>query len=114
MKKVDFNKIPEALQFIIDRLDEVENTFLGALDQNEAEELFTYDEAAEFLKLKDVGTIRRYVREGILVCRKLDHNSGKIYILKSDIMALLKIGRVKSIRDYGDEADEFLRINPIF
>jgi hypothetical protein len=113
MEKIDYNNIPEALQFIIDRLDVVENTFLGARDHNEAEEPFTYDEAAEFLRLKDVGTIRRYVREGILVCRKLDPNSGKLYIFKSDIIALLKIGRVKSIRDYGDEADEFLRINPI-
>lgn len=113
MNKIDFNKIPEALQFIIERLDVVENTCLGALDQKEAEEPFTYEEAAKYLKLKDIGTIRRYVREGILVSRKLDPNSGKLYIFKSDIIDLLKIGGIKSIRDFEDEADEFLKNNPI-
>lgn len=113
MQKLDFNHLPEALEFIITRLEEIENVCLGALDNKEPEELLTYEEAANFLKLKDIGTVRRYVREGILLARKLDPESGKLYIFKSDIIELLRKGSIKSIRDYSDEADEFLKNNPI-
>ena len=113
MKKVDFNQLPEAIQFIINRLDQVEQTCLGAIDSNEQEELFTYEEAAKYLKLRDVGTIRKYVKEGILPARKLDAESGRLYILKSDILAKLKIGTIKSDRDLDNEADDFFKNNPI-
>jgi len=103
--ELQFNDLPQAVSQLYDKLENIERLLLQQCNpQNEAHQLLTIKQAAEFLSLS-VPTIYGLVsRSEIPLCKK----GKRLYFSKSDLTDWIKTGRKKTIAEISDEAHTYL------
>ena len=103
-KNLTFNDLPEAVTELTRKVDELYKVITNVQPQDPAEQFLTVDETAKFLNLS-VPTIYSKVSKRELPFMKL---TKRLYFAKSDLEDYLKDGRVKTVREIEEEADQFL------
>ena len=101
-----FNDLPQAdadLQITVNNIHQL-LLKLSNEQQPEAEKFLTVQECAKFLSLS-VTTVYGLTSKNKLSFMKRDK---RCYFLKADLVDYLKAGRVKTIAELAQEADEFL------
>lgn len=104
MQNVTFNTMPEAIQLIADRLENVERLLTASREPQPLQQpengLLTIQGAAEFLQLS-VPTIYAKVHRRELPFMK---RSKRLYFDKSELLAYIKKGRALTTEEVGTAA----------
>lgn len=90
MEDITFDKLPEAVARLFEKLNKIESLLQeqGPTSQPEFDQLLTIKEAAEFLNLS-VPTIYDYVRKGKIPSSK---KARRLYFSKKDLIEWIKGG----------------------
>lgn len=99
MQNLSFNDLPEAIQKLSLKLDNIEGLIKVKLSEapeaQEKDELLTIKEAATFLDLA-VPTLYSYVqKQKIPVCKK----ANRLYFPKAELIEWVKSGRQKTVTE---------------
>jgi len=101
---ISFNDLPEAVAELTKKVDELYRVINKVQPQETADQFLTVEQTAEFLTLS-VPTIYSKVSRRELPFMK---RTKRLYFAKSDLEDYLKDGRVKTVREIEEEADQFL------
>ena len=108
MTEITFEKLPQAVTQIYDKLENIERLLLSKINLSNPEEdkLLTIREAAVILHLS-VPTIYGLVqRQGIPVCKQ----GKRLYFLKKELTAWIMTGRKKTVAEITAEAGSYMQI----
>jgi excisionase family DNA binding protein len=103
---ITFEKLPQAVTQLIDKVDSIERLLLSQNNtpQPEEDKLLTIREAAEILHLS-VPTVYGLVqRAEVPVCKR----GKRLYFSKQEIMAWIMAGRKKTVSEIEVEADRYI------
>lgn len=103
-----FEQLPQAVGQIAARLDTIETLLREQTQERikeKPEQLFTVEQAAEFLNLS-VPTIYAKVSKSELPVMK---RGKRLYFSREELLAYLKAGRRKTTRELAEEADNYLQ-----
>ena len=105
-QNLTFDELPQAVTMLIKEVSEFKSLLIEKQEHptNQPEQLLTVQEAAEFLNLA-VATIYTKVSRNELPVMKIGK---QLYFSSSELMALLKKGRVKTNAEIKQEADAYL------
>lgn len=106
MGKLSFEKLPNAVAQLLEKLENVERLLLAKDNENPPEEdqLLNIKQVAEILCLS-VPTIYGLVRHAeIPVCKR----GKRLYFVKKDLFDWVKAGRRKTLAEIKGEADAYL------
>ena len=101
---ISFNDLPEAVTELTKKVDELYKIITNVQPQEPVDQFLTVKETAKFLHLS-VPTIYSKVSRRELPFIK---RSKRLYFAKGDLEDYLKDGRVKTVREIEEEADQFL------
>lgn len=110
MESLTFEKLPEAVTMLTKEVSELKRLFVEKQAQtptDQPEQLFTIQEAAEFLSLS-VPTMYAKVSRGELPVMK---RSKRLYFSRTELLAYLKGGRKKSNIEIEQEVNTYLSNN---
>ena len=111
MQHVTFNTMPEAIQLIADRLENVERLLTASHEpqpqQQPAKDLLTIQEAAEMLCLS-VPTLYAKVSKRQLPFMK---RSKRLYFSRAELLTYLKKGRTLTIDEVQKAASNHVGLN---
>ena len=99
-----FNDLPKAVAELTRKVDELYKFITNVQPQDPAEQFLTVDETAKFLNLS-VPTIYSKVARRELPYMK---RGKRLYFARKDLETYLQGGRVKTVREIEDEADQYL------
>ncbi|HPS50912.1 MAG TPA: helix-turn-helix domain-containing protein [Bacteroidales bacterium] len=105
--EITFEKLPQAVNQLIDKLDSIERLLLSQNNtpQPEEDKLLTIREAAEILHLS-VPTIYGLVqRSEVPVCKR----GKRLYFSKQELIEWIMSGRKKTNSEIHAEADDYIR-----
>ena len=102
-KSVSFDQLPEAVSYLIEKVDNLELIIKNQPKDSE-DEFLTVEEASAFLTLS-LPTVYSKVSKKELPYMK---QGKRLYFLKSDLIEYIKDGRVKTVSEVEAEADQFL------
>lgn len=109
MEQLTFDKLPEAIGKLFDRLDRIENliahTHIGGAEEKE-DTLLSISEASIFLNLK-VPTIYGLVSRSAIPHNKVGK---KLYFSKQDLFEWIKSGRKMTVAETMAKATEYLQL----
>jgi excisionase family DNA binding protein len=104
---LSFEQLPSAVSQLSNKLDRIEKLLLAKTsldpDQNE---LLTIDEAAKFLNLAKQSIYGKVSRNEIPVLKPA--GTKRLYFSKTDLLAYLKAGRIKTRDEIEADAGECL------
>jgi excisionase family DNA binding protein len=106
MQDLTFEKLPQAVTQIYDKLENIERLLLSQnnVSQSNEDKLLTIREAAVILHLS-VPTIYGLVQhQGIPVCKK----GKRLYFTQQELTQWIKTGRKKTITEIQSEADQYI------
>lgn len=102
-KSVNFDQLPEAVSYLIEKIDNLE-LIIKNQPKDSGDEFLTVEEASAFLTLS-LPTVYSKVSKKELPYMK---QGKRLYFLKSDLIEYIKNGRVKTVSEVEAEADQFL------
>jgi len=103
MSTISFNDLPEAVTELTRKVNELYKVITN-VQPDPAEQFLTVDETAKFLNLS-VPTIYSKVSKRELPYMK---RGKRLYFARKDLETYLQGGRVKTVREIEDEADQYL------
>lgn len=103
--EITFEKLPQAVNQLIDKLDNIERLLLSQnITPPEEDKLLTIREAAEILHLS-VPTVYGLVqRAEVPVCKR----GKRLYFSKQELLAWIKSGRKKTVSEINAEAEQYI------
>ena len=101
---ISFNDLPEAVAELTKKVDELYKIITNVQPQEPVDQFLTVKETAKFLNLS-VPTIYSKVSKRELPFMK---RTKRLYFAKSDLEDYLKDGRVKTVSEIEEEADQYL------
>lgn len=104
--EITFEKLPQAVNQLIDKLDNIERILLSqnSIPLLEEDKLLTIRDAAEILHLS-VPTVYGLVqRSEVPVCKR----GKRLYFSKQELLAWIKSGRKKTISEINAEAEKYI------
>jgi excisionase family DNA binding protein len=104
MTTISFNDLPEAVAELTRKVDELYKIITNVQPEDTAEQFLTVHETAKFLNLS-VPTIYSKVARRELPYMK---RGKRLYFARKDLETYLQGGRVKTVREIEDEADQYL------
>ena len=105
--EITFEKLPQAVNQLIDKLDSIERLLLSqnSTPQPEEDKLLTIREAAEILHLS-VPTVYGLVqRSEVPVCKR----GKRLYFSKLELVSWILAGRKKTVSEIDAEAEQYIR-----
>jgi excisionase family DNA binding protein len=105
--EITFEKLPQAVNQLIDKLDSIERILLSqnSTPQPEEDKLLTIREAAEILHLS-VPTVYGLVqRSEVPVCKR----GKRLYFSKQELIGWIRSGRKKTNSEINAEADDYIQ-----
>ena len=105
-QRITFDQLPVAVNQLSQRLENIEKLLTEHTRQqnnNQLEELFTVQQAAEFLNLS-VPTIYSKVSRGELPVMK---RSKRLYFSRQELIKYVKQGRKKTLAEITEESDQY-------
>jgi excisionase family DNA binding protein len=105
--EITFEKLPQAVNQLIDKLDSIERLLLSqnSTPQPEEDKLLTIREAAEILHLS-VPTVYGLVqRSEVPVCKR----GKRLYFSKQELVGWIRSGRKKTNSEINAEADDYIK-----
>jgi len=107
MENVTFEKLPQAVQHLIDKVSLIESSVkeLNPLNVQDQEVLFTIEETADFLSCQ-VSTIRSRVSSRSIPFYKVGK---RLYFVKSDLIKWVKIGNQKTLSEINQDANNYIK-----
>jgi len=106
MENLTFDELPKAVSQLYEKLHNIEKLILERSIENEPEQeqLFTIQQAAEFLNLS-VPTLYGYVhRAEIPVCKR----GKRLYFSSLELLNWIKMGRKKTLSETAQEAEQYI------
>src|SRR5690554_2109882 len=103
-QNLTFERLPEAVTELTRKVDELYKVIKNVQPQETADQFLTVDETAEFLNLS-IPTIYSKVSKRELPYMK---RGKRLYFARKDLETYLQGGRVKTVREIEDEADQYL------
>ena len=106
MTEINFNNLPEAVNQLSIKLDNMEKSLLKISNEHrpEADQLLTVQQAADFLNLKPVSIYGKVNRREIPFMKR----SKRLYFSRLELMEYIKSGRRKTVAEIEAEADTYL------
>ena len=106
MNEITFELLPQAVNQLFDKLENIERLLLSKSNepQPEVDELLTVQDTAKFLSLS-VPTIYGLISKGELPVMK---RSKRCYFSKVELLNYLKQGRKKTLAETASEAETYL------
>lgn len=104
MTEINFNDLPKAVTELTRKVDELYKVITNVQPQETVDQFLTVDETAEFLNLS-VPTIYSKVSRRELPYMK---RGKRLYFARKDLETYLQGGRVKTVREIEEEADQYL------
>ncbi|MBA2761393.1 MAG: helix-turn-helix domain-containing protein [Segetibacter sp.] len=105
METLTFEKLPEAVSKLQEKLNDIEQLLLAASNHPaETEELLTISQAAKFLNLSNPTIYGKVSRKEIPVNKQ----GKRLYFYKSELAEWIKAGRKKTVMEIRQEADQFI------
>lgn len=107
MTEITFERLPEAVGRLLDRLDSIEQLITSNQQGNteEADQLLTIQEAAKFINLSVATIYTLKSRSEIPVSKK----GKRLYFSKQELTDWIKSGRRKTIAEIDAEATDYLK-----
>lgn len=105
--EITFEKLPQAVNQLIDKLDSIERLLLSqnSTPQPEEDKLLTIREAAEILHLS-VPTVYGLVqRSEVPVCKR----GKRLYFSKQELVSWILSGRKKTVSEIDAEAEQYIQ-----
>lgn len=102
-KSVNFDQLPEAVSYLIEKVDNLELIIKNQPKDSE-DEFLTVEEASAFLTLSLPTVYSKVSRKELPYMKQ----GKRLYFLKSDLIEYIKNGRVKTVSEVEAEADQFL------
>ncbi len=107
MEAITFEKLPQAVSQLYDKLESIERLLIENNSQShpEADQLLTIQQTAEIISLS-IPTIYGLVsRAEIPVCKK----GKRLYFSKMEIQDWIKSGRKKTVAEIANESDSYIK-----
>ncbi len=105
METLTFEKLPEAVSKLQEKLNNIEQLLLEASNYPaETDELLTISQAAKFLNLSTPTIYGKVSRKEIPVNKQ----GKRLYFYKSELAEWIKAGRKKTLSEINQEADQFI------
>jgi excisionase family DNA binding protein len=101
---ISFNDLPEAVAELTKKVDELYKIITNVQPQEPVDQFLTVKETAMFLHLSVPTIYSKAARRELPFMKR----SKRLYFAKSDLEDYLKDGRVKTVREIEEEADQFL------
>jgi excisionase family DNA binding protein len=101
---ISFNDLPEAVAELTKKVDELYRVINKVQPQETADQFFTVKETAKFLHLSVPTIYSKAARRELPFMKR----TKRLYFAKSDLEDYLKDGRVKTVSEIEEEADQFL------
>lgn len=102
-KSVNFDQLPEAVSYLIEKIDNLE-LIIKNQPKDPGDEFLTVEEASAFLTLSLPTVYSKVSRKELPYMKQ----GKRLYFLKSDLIEYIKNGRVKTVSEVEAEADQFL------
>lgn len=106
MEKVTFERLPEVIGWILEKLDSIDNALQAINDYQhpDKEELFTISEASDFINLA------KPTIYGLVSRNEIPHSKkGKrLYFSKQELLSWIKSGRRKTVSELKVEAENMI------
>ena len=102
-KSVSFDQLPEAVSYLIEKVDNLELIIKNQPKDSE-DEFLTVEEASAFLTLSLPTVYSKVSKKALPYMKK----GKRLYFLKSDLIEYIKNGRVRTVSEVEAEADQFL------
>jgi len=106
MIEINHNNLPEAVSELLNELSSIKSILLNQNNTPESEQLFTIQQAGEFIKLTPA-TIYGLVSKNAIPFSK---KSKRLYFSKQELINWVKEGRQKTIAEIGNEASACVKI----
>lgn len=103
MENLTFEKLPQAVSELHDKLSRIEQLLLERQAPENEEEMFTVAQAAAFLNLS-VGTVYLKVSSREIPVNK---RGNRLYFYKSELEEWVKGGRQKTVSELHREAQQY-------
>ena len=104
MTTISFNDLPEAVEELTRKVDELYKIITNVQPQDTTEQFLTVDETAKFLNLSVPTIYSKVGRREIPFMKR----GKRLYFARKDLETYLQGGRVKTVREIEDEADQYL------
>ena len=101
---ISFNDLPEAVAELTKKVDELYKIITNVQPQETEDQFLTVEETAKFLHLSVPTVYTKASRRELPFMKR----SNRLYFAKSDLEDYLKDGRVKTVSEIEEEADQFL------
>ena len=101
---ISFNDLPEAVAELTKKVDELYKIITNVQPQETEDQFLTVEETAKFLHLSVPTVYTKASRRELPFMKR----SKRLYFAKSDLEDYLKDGRVKTVSEIEEEADQFL------
>jgi len=103
-KQMTFDALPTAVHQILKKIDTLAMMLESSKPDEQQNKLLTIQQAAEFLNLSK-STIYSKVSRGELPHMK---KGKRLYFFQKELTAYIKSGKVKTVADLENEADDYL------
>lgn len=101
---ISFNDLPEAVTELTKKVDELYKIITNVQPQETEDQFLTVKETAKFLHLSVPTVYTKASRRELPFMKR----TKRLYFAKSDLEDYLKDGRVKTVSEIEEEADQFL------
>jgi len=101
---ISFNDLPEAVAELTKKVDELYRVINKVQPQETEDQFLTVKETAKFLHLSVPTVYTKASRRELPFMKR----TKRLYFAKSDLEDYLKDGRVKTVSEIEEEADQFL------
>jgi excisionase family DNA binding protein len=101
---ISFNDLPEAVAELTKKVDELYKIITNVQPQETEDQFLTVKETAKFLHLSVPTVYTKASRRELPYMKR----TKRLYFAKSDLEDYLKDGRVKTVSEIEEEADQFL------
>ena len=104
MTTISFNDLPEAVAELTRKVDELYKVITNVQPQGTVDQFLTVDETAEFLNLSAPTIYSKVARRELPYMKR----GKRLYFARKDLETYLQGGRVKTVREIENEADQYL------
>ena len=104
MTTISFNDLPEAVAELTRKVDELYKIITNVQPEDPQEQFLTVYETAKFLNLSTPTIYSKVARREIPFMKR----GKRLYFARKDLEIYLQGGRVKTVREIEDEADQSL------
>ena len=106
-QKINFNDLPQVVQSICSKVNNIERILLSRLEESKAEtedKLLNVDEASELLRLEKSTVYSKVSRNELPVMKQ----GKRLYFSQRELTDYIKSGKKKTIKEINSEAQEYL------